>query len=82
MLLGGGGNYMLDGKVIAITRAPDDAQEFISLVKKSNGTPVALPTIQLVSKGQKIVDEFLESLAQNNPDYSVFYELKGCKTII
>ena len=53
MLLGGGGNYMLDGKVIAITRAPDDAQEFLSLVKENNGTPVALPTIQLVSKGPK-----------------------------
>ena len=72
---------MLDGKVIAITRAPDDAQEFLSLVKENNGTPVALPTIQLVSKGQKIVDEFLESLAQNNPDYSVFMSSKAVKLL-
>ncbi len=72
---------MLDGKVIAITRAPDDAQEFISLVKKNNGIPIALPTIQLVSKGQKIVDEFLKSLAQNNPDYSVFMSSKAVKLL-
>ena len=49
---------MIDGKTIAITRSKDDAQEFIELVSKQNASPITLPTIQLVSKGEKIVDEF------------------------
>ena len=46
---------MLDGKVIAITRSPDDASEFIELAKQNKFTPIPLPTIELVSKGEKIV---------------------------
>ena len=44
---------MLDGKTIAITRSKDDAAEFISLAEQNNATPMALPTIELVSKGEK-----------------------------
>ena len=51
---------MLNGKTIAITRSKDDASEFISLAQQNNATPIPLPTIELVSKGEKIVDE-LES---------------------
>ena len=72
---------MLAGKTIAITRSPDDAQEFISLVKQSNATPIALPTIELVSKGEQIVDEFLESISSYNPDYSVFMSSKAVKLL-
>ena len=69
---------MLNGKTIAITRSKDDASEFISLAQQNNATPIPLPTIELVSKGAKIVDEFLESISKYNPDYSVFYEFKSC----
>jgi uroporphyrinogen-III synthase len=55
---------MLNGKTIAITRSQDDASEFISLAKENNAIPIALPTIELVSKGEKIVDEFLESVSK------------------
>ena len=55
---------MLSGKTIAITRSQDDATEFISLAQDNDATPIALPTIELVSKGEKIVDEFLESVEQ------------------
>ena len=72
---------MLDGKTIAITRSKDDASEFISLCEKYKATPVALPTIELVSKGEKIVDEFLESIAKYNPDYSVFMSSKAVKLL-
>ena len=72
---------MLDGKTIAITRSRDDASEFISLVRKSNAIPVPLPTIELVSKGEKIVDEFLESVAKYDPDYSVFMSSKAVKLL-
>ena len=72
---------MLAGKTIAITRSPEDSAEFISLAKQSNATPIALPTIQLVSKGQQIVDEFLESVSSYNPDYSVFMSSKAVKLL-
>ncbi len=72
---------MLDGKTIAITRSKDDATEFISLSEKNNAKPLPLPTIELVSKGEKIVDEFLESIQAYNPDYSVFMSSKAVKLL-
>ncbi|QDI88469.1 uroporphyrinogen-III synthase [Candidatus Nitrosopumilus sp. SW] len=72
---------MLDGKTIAITRSHDDAAEFISLAKQNNAIPIALPTIELVSKGEKIVDEFLDSVKSYNPDYSVFMSSKAVKLL-
>ncbi|HJJ22523.1 MAG TPA: uroporphyrinogen-III synthase [Nitrosopumilus sp.] len=72
---------MLDGKTIAITRSKDDATEFIALAEQNNATPIPLPTIELVSKGEKIVDEFLGSIKQYNPDYSVFMSSKAVKLL-
>jgi len=72
---------MLDGKTIAITRSKDDATEFIALAEQNNATPIPLPTIELVSKGEKIVDEFLESIETYNPDYSVFMSSKAVKLL-
>ena len=72
---------MLDGKTIAITRSKDDASEFIELAQKNNAYPLPLPTIELVSKGEKIVDEFLESIKNYNPDYSVFMSSKAVKLL-
>src|SRR3990172_9687 len=68
---------MLNGKTIVITRSKDDSSEFIDLVTKNNARPISLPTIELVSKGEKIVDEFLDSVKQYNPDYSVFMSSKA-----
>jgi len=72
---------MLDGKTIAITRSKDDATEFIALAQQNNANPIPLPTIELVSKGDKIVDEFLKSIKQYNPDYSVFMSSKAVKLL-
>jgi len=72
---------MLDGKTIAITRSKDDATEFIALAEKNGATPIPLPTIELVSKGEKIVEEFLESIKEYNPDYSVFMSSKAVKLL-
>jgi uroporphyrinogen-III synthase len=72
---------MLDGKTIAITRSEDDASEFISLAQENNATSITLPTIELVSKGEKIVDEFLESVNKHNPDYSIFMSSKAVKLL-
>lgn len=72
---------MLDGKTIAITRSEDDASEFIELASHNHATPIALPTIELVSKGEKIVDEFLEAIQNYDPDYSVFMSSKAVKLL-
>jgi uroporphyrinogen-III synthase len=72
---------MLDGKTIAITRSRDDSSEFIELAEKNNARPLPLPTIELVSKGEKIVDEFLESIKEYDPDYSVFMSSKAVKLL-
>ncbi|MFB5629380.1 MAG: uroporphyrinogen-III synthase [Nitrosarchaeum sp.] len=72
---------MLNGKTIAITRSKDDSTEFVDLVINSNAKPISLPTIELVSKGEKIVDEFLDSVKQYNPDYSVFMSSKAVKLL-
>ncbi|MCV0431296.1 uroporphyrinogen-III synthase [Nitrosopumilus sp.] len=72
---------MLEGKTIAITRSKDDSSEFVSLAEENKVIPISLPTIELVSKGEKIVDEFLESVAKYNPDYSVFMSSKAVKLL-
>ena len=72
---------MIAGKNIAITRSKEDSTEFIQLVTKNNARPIPLPTIELVSKGEKIVDEFLESVKEYHPDYSVFMSSKAVKLL-
>ena len=68
-------------RTIAITRPPDDASEFLELAKNEGIKAFALPTIQLVSKGEKIVEEFLESVQDYAPDYSVFMSSKAVKLL-
>lgn len=72
---------MISGKTIAITRSKDDAQEFIELASKENAIPIPIPTIELVSKGEKIVDEFLSDVQEFQPDYSVFMSSKAVKLL-
>lgn len=67
----------MNGKTIAITRSKEDAAEFIQLASDANATPVLLPTIELVSRGDSIVDEFLEELHRYDPDYSIFMSSKA-----
>lgn len=72
---------MIQGKTIAITRTREDSEEFIRLASKENVIPIPLPTIELVSKGEKIVDDFLDSIKEFNPDYSVFMSSKAVKLL-
>jgi uroporphyrinogen-III synthase len=72
---------MMEGKTIAITRSEEDSDEFIELVSKEKARPISLPTIQLVSKGDKIVNDFLESIQQYDPDFSVFMSSKAVKLL-
>ena len=73
---------MSQEKTIAITRSKDDSEEFIELITKHDAIPITLPTIELVSKGEKIVDEFLNSIKTENPDFSVFMSSKAVKLLI
>jgi len=72
---------LIQGKTIAITRTKEDSEEFIQLASKENAIPISLPTIELVSKGEKIVDDFLESIKEFSPDYSVFMSSKAVKLL-
>lgn len=71
----------MNTKTVAITRSHDDSAEFIKLAKQSNVIPLPIPTIELVSRGSDIVNQFLNSLKQNNPDYSVFMSSKAVKLL-
>ncbi|MGQ0376878.1 MAG: uroporphyrinogen-III synthase [Nitrososphaerota archaeon] len=72
---------MIEGKTIAITRSEEDAEEFIQLLSKEKARPIALPTIELVSKGEKIVHEFLDAIQNYDPDYSIFMSSKAVKLL-
>lgn len=72
---------MISGKTVAITRSKEDSEEFIHLIAKANAKPIPLPTIELVSKGEKIVEEFLEAIKNDDPDFSVFMSSKAVKLL-
>lgn len=72
---------MIEGKTIAITRSEEDAEEFIQLLSKEKARPITLPTIELISKGEKIVHEFLDEIQNYNPDYTVFMSSKAVKLL-
>lgn len=68
-------------RTIAITRSPDDAAEFLEMSRGRGIRAHALPTIQLVSKGDKIVNEFLDAAAAESPDYAVFMSSKAVRLL-
>jgi uroporphyrinogen-III synthase len=72
---------MMQGKIIAITRSKEDSQEFVHLISKEKGHAISLPTIELVSKGDAMVDQFLNSIKKDNPDFSVFMSSKAVKLL-
>jgi len=72
---------MITGKTIAITRSKEDSEEFIHLITTANANPIPLPTIELVSKGEKVVEEFLNSIKDDNHDFSVFMSSKAVKLL-
>ena len=72
---------MIAGKTIAITRSKEDSEEFIQLITNAQAKPILLPTIELVSKGEKIVDDFLNAIKEEDPDFSVFMSSKAVKLL-
>lgn len=72
---------MMQGKVVAITRSKEDSEEFTRLVSGAKAKAISLPTIELVSKGEEMVDEFLDAVKTDDPDYSVFMSSKAVKLL-
>ncbi|MDE1766961.1 MAG: uroporphyrinogen-III synthase [Thaumarchaeota archaeon] len=72
---------MIQGKVIAITRSKDDSEEFVRLITSEKAHAMSLPTIELVSKGDTMVDEFLDAMREDDPDFSVFMSSKAVKLL-
>ena len=62
----------LDNKILAITRKDCDAKEFSQLVSSEGGKTIALPTIDIIPKDPKVIEELLESMNAKNYDYCVF----------
>lgn len=71
----------MKGKVIAITRSKEDSKEFIKMISKTKAKAISLPTIELISKGEGIVREFLQTIIIEDPDYSVFMSSKAVKLL-
>ncbi len=72
---------MIQGKVVAITRSKEDSEEFTKLISGAKAKAISLPTIELVSKGVGMVDEFLDAVKVDDPDYSVFMSSKAVKLL-
>jgi uroporphyrinogen-III synthase len=72
---------MIQGKVIAITRSKEDSEEFTRLISDAKAKAISLPTIELVSKGNGMVDEFIDAVKIDDPDYSIFMSSKAVKLL-
>ena len=72
---------MIQGKIIAITRSKEDSEEFTRLISDAKAKAISLPTIELISKGEGMVDEFLGAVKTSAPDYSVFMSSKAVKLL-
>jgi len=71
----------MQGKVIAITRSKEDSEEFVRLITSQKARAISLPTIEIVSKGEEMVDEFLNAIKKEDPDFSVFMSSKAVKLL-
>ena len=62
----------LEGKVLAITRAKEEAAEFSKLVKKEGGKAIPIKTIEIFPEGRRAVMQFLRLLHEKKHDYCAF----------
>src|SRR5437879_12090665 len=72
---------MIEGKVITITRSKEESEEFMRIINNAKARAISLPTIELVSKGEGMVEEFLAAIKENDPDFSVFMSSKAVKLL-
>jgi uroporphyrinogen-III synthase len=62
----------LKGKILAITRSSRDASQFCELIDCEGGSAIALPTIEIVPKEAKIVEEIMDKIFKNRYEYCAF----------
>ncbi len=71
----------LKNKILAITRNERDAKEFSQLVSEQGGRAIALPTIEMVSKGPQAAKELLDMLQKKKHDYCAFMSPKAVRVL-
>jgi uroporphyrinogen-III synthase len=71
----------LKNKIIAITRNEINGKEFLDLVSKLGGRPIALPTIEIVSKGSLAAAELILTLRKKKHDYCAFMSPQAVSTL-
>lgn len=62
----------LKNKILAITRSERNAGEFILQVEKEGGRAIALPTLEVVTKGPEAARAFLSKLQEKKHEYCAF----------
>jgi len=71
----------LQGKVIAVTRGKDEAQEFIQLVEAEGGRAVPIQAIELVPAGQAAAQRFASLLKEKRHDYCAFMSAQAVRAL-
>lgn len=72
----------LKGKVLAITRSKKEGKEFSGLVSAEGGTSIALPTLEIVPKGQAAAKSFMDALRQKKHDYCAFMSTQAVQVLV
>lgn len=72
----------LRSRNIAITRGPEDAAEFVSVVEREGGRAIPLPTIRLVGRGGDISAGYVRECRTYGPDYTILMSSKAVKLLM
>lgn len=67
----------LNGKILAITRSSRDAREFCELIAFEGGSAIALPTIEIVPKEARLMEEIMAMIFKNRYEYCAFLSPKA-----
>lgn len=71
----------LKNKSVAITRAEDDAREFIEIVKSLGGTPIALATTEIIPADEKKAKDFIDLLIQKRHEFCAFMSAQAVRIL-
>lgn len=72
----------LRSRTIAITRGPEDAAEFVSVVEREGGRAIPLPTIRLVGRGDDISAGYMRECRAYDPDYTILMSSKAVRLLM
>lgn len=72
---------MLTDRTIAITRSKSEAAEFLDIVKREGGIGMAIPTVEIVPKGDSAINEFVNLLLEKRHDYCAFMSAQAVRVL-